>query len=124
MDRLFTLKWWQIGRFGEEDAKERVLAADKMEEKEGAREGRMRLREFEVGTKSKELSGGCTEVHSGVIPIYFPINHVQRQQQFGFNLPFSFQCIVICNSCCRKDPPSLAWSNTLQFLQCMCIGGM
>lgn len=38
MDRLFTLRWWQIGRFGETDANEQVLAHEKMEaEKENVR---------------------------------------------------------------------------------------
>jgi hypothetical protein len=38
MDRLFTLRWWQIGRFGENEANEQVLASEKMEgEKENVR---------------------------------------------------------------------------------------
>ncbi|PMD54906.1 putative quinate permease [Hyaloscypha bicolor E] len=32
MDRLFMLRWWQIGRFGERDADERVVAEEKLEE--------------------------------------------------------------------------------------------
>ncbi|KAG9231636.1 putative quinate permease [Amylocarpus encephaloides] len=31
MDRLFTLRWWQIGRFGETDANEQVIAQEKWE---------------------------------------------------------------------------------------------
>jgi hypothetical protein len=39
MDRLFTLRWWQIGRFGEEEANVQVAAAEKLaEDKEGTRE--------------------------------------------------------------------------------------
>ena len=39
MDRLFTLRWWQIGRFGEEEANIQVEAAEKLaEHKENARE--------------------------------------------------------------------------------------
>ena len=39
MDRLFTLRWWQIGRFGEEEANIRTVEAEKLaEEKEGTRE--------------------------------------------------------------------------------------
>lgn len=38
MDRLFTLRWWQIGRFGEEEANVQTVAADKLaEEKDNAR---------------------------------------------------------------------------------------
>ncbi|TVY82199.1 putative quinate permease [Lachnellula suecica] len=32
MDRLFTLRWWQIGRFGEADANEQVIAAERFAE--------------------------------------------------------------------------------------------
>ncbi|CAG8952430.1 hypothetical protein HYFRA_00001177 [Hymenoscyphus fraxineus] len=39
MDRLFTLRWWQIGRYGQRDAGEQDLAQANMEaEKENARE--------------------------------------------------------------------------------------
>lgn len=39
MDRLFTLRWWQIGRFGEEEANVQVAAEEKLgEAKEKARE--------------------------------------------------------------------------------------
>lgn len=39
MDGLFTLRWWQIGRYGETDANEQVIAAEKFaEEKEAVRE--------------------------------------------------------------------------------------
>ncbi|CAG8982282.1 hypothetical protein HYALB_00004516 [Hymenoscyphus albidus] len=39
MDRLFTLRWWQIGRYGQKDAGEQDLAQANMEaEKENARE--------------------------------------------------------------------------------------
>jgi hypothetical protein len=37
MDRWFMLRWWQIGRFGESDTNERVIADEKLEEK-GPRE--------------------------------------------------------------------------------------
>lgn len=36
MDRLFTLKWYQIGRFGEEDANVQQAAAEKLEEEKYA----------------------------------------------------------------------------------------
>lgn len=32
MDRLFTLKWWQIGRFGEEEANVRLAEDEKLDE--------------------------------------------------------------------------------------------
>lgn len=39
MDRLFTLRWWQIGRFGETEANERMLEDEKVsEEKDAIRE--------------------------------------------------------------------------------------
>jgi len=39
MDRLFTLKWYQIGRFGEDDANVQQAEADKYaQEKDAARE--------------------------------------------------------------------------------------
>jgi MFS family permease len=36
MDRLFMLRWWQIGRFGEKDADERIIADEKLEEEKAA----------------------------------------------------------------------------------------
>ena len=36
MDRLFMLRWWQIGRFGEKDADERVIADEKLDEEKAA----------------------------------------------------------------------------------------
>ncbi|CZR67059.1 probable MFS quinate transporter [Phialocephala subalpina] len=39
MDRLFTLRWWQIGRYGQRDADEQIVADEKIaSEKEEARE--------------------------------------------------------------------------------------
>lgn len=39
MDRLFTLRWWQIGRFGETEANERMLEDEKLDqEKDAVRE--------------------------------------------------------------------------------------
>jgi len=39
MDKLFTLRWWQIGRYGETGANEQVIAEERFaEEKEAARE--------------------------------------------------------------------------------------
>lgn len=39
MDRLFMLRWWQIGRYGERDADERVIEDEKLDRmKEETRE--------------------------------------------------------------------------------------
>jgi hypothetical protein len=45
MDRLFMLMWWQIGRFVEQDADERVVADEKLEEEKVA--ARETVREVE-----------------------------------------------------------------------------
>lgn len=37
MDRLFLLRWWQIGRFGEKDADERIIQDEKFDRKQETR---------------------------------------------------------------------------------------